>query len=336
MSKYNILITGTGGCGVGEGLYKSLKNIDKYTIFTCNSSDNSLFIFDLPERSFIVPKAQDENYCEVIIEICKKNNIKVVIPGSEHELVVLVDSRALFDKEEITIFANTNDVIKTFDSKWETFIRLSDLDIKTPDTTLDINDTEFFKRNSYPVILKPIYGNGSKNIFVIESEEELFCMAKYLNIKGVNFVVQEYIGNANEEYTISVLSDLEGNYLGSIVFKRLLAGGFSQFIECESFDELDLIAQRISQQVNSKGPLNIQCRLVNDILYVFEINPRFSGTSPFRALLGFNEVDILFEKMFEGTTNFDKNKIQVGSFGVRGFQEKVYSKEIKSKVTTFN
>lgn len=336
MSKYNVLITGTGGCGVGEGLYKSLMNIDKYTIFTCNSSNNSLFIFDLPERSFIVHKANDENYCEVILEICKNNNIKVIIPGSEHELVVLVENRELFEEEGITIFANTNDVIKTFDSKWETFLSLKRLGIKTPDTTLNINDHEFFERNSFPVILKPIYGNGSKNIFVIESREELDCMAKYLDIKGVDFVVQQYIGNAEEEYTISVLSDLDGNYLGSIVFKRLLASGFSQFIECESFDELDLTAQQIAKLVHSKGPLNIQCRLVNGVLYVFEINPRFSGTSPFRALLGFNEIDILFGKMFEGANNFDKSKIQVGSFGVRGFQEKVYRKEIQLKVTTFD
>lgn len=84
--------------------------------------------------------------------------------------------------------------------------------------------------------------------------------------------------------------------------------------------------------INSKGPLNIQCRMVDNELYVFEINPRFSGTSPFRTLFGFNEADILVTKMNEGKSSFDKSKVKIGCFGVRGFQEKVYRNEVKSMI----
>lgn len=333
---YNILITGTGGCGVGEGLYKSLKPIKKHTIFSCNSSDNSLYIFDETEKSFIVPPANNENYSNIILDLCLKNNIKVIIPGSEPELAELVRCRNQFTNEGIVIFANTAEVIDTFDNKWETFLRLNSLGIKTPDTIIDINDKDFFERNTYPLIIKPVNGNASKNVFLINTEKELNCISTYLNLKKIPFVIQEYIGSATEEYTISVLSDLSGQYLGSIVLKRILAGGFSQFVECESFEELDQIAQNIALKVNSKGPLNIQCRIMNDELYVFEINPRFSGTSPFRTLLGFNEADILLKKEFEDMNIFDMNSIKTGYFGVRGFQEKIYNKKIKSKVIGFN
>lgn len=332
MSIYNILITGTGGCGVGEGLYKSLKPLEKYAVFSCNNSDNSLFVFDDTEMSFIVPSATDSNYCAAILKICRQNDIKVIIPGSEHELTILISNREKFDEAGVIVFANTAEVITTFDNKWETFLKLSSLNIHTPDTTLDINDEAFFKRNNFPLIVKPIYGNASKNVFVIDSMDELHCIIQYLNYKRISFVIQEYIGTANEEYTISVLSDLDGNFLGSIVLKRNLAGGFSQFVVCEEFEELDEIAQKIAKDVNSKGPLNIQCRMMHGELYVFEINPRFSGTTPFRTLLGFNEADILFQKVFEGVNNFDKNEIKVGSFGVRGFQEKIYNNQVKSEV----
>lgn len=335
MSEYNILITGTGGCGVGEGLYKSLKGLSNYNVYSCNSSDNSLFVFDEPEKSFIVPAAKDPSYCDIIISICKEHQIPVVIPGSEQELVVFVNNREKFTAENILIFANTADVINTFDNKWETFVRLSALGIKTPDTTLSVSDQEFFKRNSFPVIVKPIYGNASKNVFIVDSAEELEYIDKFLKLKNINFVIQEYVGSAKEEYTISVLSDLGGNFLGSIVLKRILAGGFSQFVECEDYEELNQIAQGIAKAVDSKGPLNIQCRMMNGSLYVFEINPRFSGTSPFRTLLGFNEADILMNKTYKEINVFDASKLKVGYFGVRGFQEKVYANEIKSKVKLF-
>ena len=335
MTRNNILITGTGGCGVGEGLYKSLEPLNKYTLFNCNSSENSLFLFDKPSHSFIVPPAKSHNYCDTIIKICKENNIKNILPGSEPELITLVNNRVQFEKENILIFANTSDVINTFDNKWETFIKLDTLNIRTPDTTINLNDSLFFERNNYPLVVKPIIGNASKNVFTIYSNEELVCITQYMTLKNVPFVIQEYVGIAEEEYTISVLSDFSGDYLGSIVFRRILAGGFSQYVECDLFEEIDKIAQDVALTISSKGPLNIQCRLVNGELCIFEINPRFSGTTPFRTLLGFNEADILLSKVLENKIVFDKENIQTGSFGVRGFEEKVYAKIFKDKVKKY-
>jgi carbamoyl-phosphate synthase large subunit len=37
-------------------------------------------------------------------------------------------------------------------------------------------------------------------------------------------------------------------------------------------------------------------RFVNGKVVVFEINPRYSGTSSFRAMVGYNEPDILIRK----------------------------------------
>ena len=336
MLNKNVLVTGTGGCGVGEGIFKSLTELQEYNVFTCNSSDNSLFVFDNPERSFIVPKAVSVNYFEVLIEICKEHQIGVIVPGSEQELVVFVNQREQFTAQGITIFANTSEVIGVFDNKWETFLKLRQLGINTPDTCLDGQDASFFfERNQYPIIIKPVYGNASKNVFIINNKEEYNCISQYLRLKKIQFVIQEYVGTSEEEFTISVLSDFNGNYLGSIVLKRILAGGFSQFIECEEFKELDNAAIKIAEQIHSKGPLNIQCRLYNGKLSVFEINPRFSGTTPFRTLLGFNEFDILFKKTFEGVNIFKREKLKLQSFGVRGFQEKIYEKKIKTSIKIY-
>ena len=331
MLKTNILITGTGGCGVGEGVYKSLCQFEEYRLFSCNSSDNSLFLFNNAEDSFIVPVATTENYYKTIVNICRQHQINVIIPGSEHELLVLVNHRETFRKNGITILANTNTVINTFNNKWETFVALKSQSIKTPDSTLDIKDGDFFKRNSFPLVIKPVVGNASKNVFVVNHKAELECIANYLIMKNVPFVVQEHIGSADEEYTISVLSDFSGNYIGSIVFKRILAGGFSQYIECEKFPELDDIAQNIASKVNSKGPLNIQCRIMNGELYVFEINPRFSGTTSLRAMVGYNEPDVLLRRHLFQEEIPSHFRYDTG-FITRGLSETAISPEMTSRV----
>ena len=63
--------------------------------------------------------------------------------------------------------------------------------------------------------------------------------------------------------------------------------------------------------MGSRGPLNIQCRKTKEGIYTMEINPRFSGTSPMRALMGYNEPDILIRKYLLGQ-NIVKIKYKKG------------------------
>ena len=51
--------------------------------------------------------------------------------------------------------------------------------------------------------------------------------------------------------------------------------------------------ERLAGIMGSKSPLNVQLRVIDGKVYIFEINPRFSGTTAFRALAGFNEPDIM-------------------------------------------
>lgn len=72
------------------------------------------------------------------------------------------------------------------------------------------------------------------------------------------------------------------------------------------YKEVDVDAKEMA----SRGPLNIQCRKVEEKVYPFEINPRFSGTTSLRALVGYNEPDILVRKhvLREEITSIDYKK----------------------------
>jgi carbamoyl-phosphate synthase large subunit len=53
----------------------------------------------------------------------------------------------------------------------------------------------------------------------------------------------------------------------------------------------------IAEKLGSTGPLNFQGRMHNGKFYIFEINPRFSGTSFMRAMSGFNEADLWIKNL---------------------------------------
>jgi carbamoyl-phosphate synthase large subunit len=84
----------------------------------------------------------------------------------------------------------------------------------------------------------------------------------------------------------------ENQRLGSVL---ALSNGISQG-EIGPFPEVTQQCEEIAVALGTRGPLNIQCRLVDGKVYVFEINPRFSGTTSLRAMVGFNEPDLLIRR----------------------------------------
>jgi carbamoyl-phosphate synthase large subunit len=84
----------------------------------------------------------------------------------------------------------------------------------------------------------------------------------------------------------------------------VVSSGVSQGV-LAAFNTVADQCQTIAEALESRGPLNLQLRMVDGKASVFEINPRFSGTTSIRALAGFNEPDILLQTELVGV-NFEK------------------------------
>ncbi len=89
----------------------------------------------------------------------------------------------------------------------------------------------------------------------------------------------ESVRHDAKEYAIST-----GYSQGFIVNNRRVAG----------------LCEQLAITLGSRGPLNVQLRLDGDRIVVFEVHPRFSGTTPIRADAGFNEPDVLLRNFLDG------------------------------------
>lgn len=323
-----VLVTAIGGGGHGDQVLKALRiaGVDKYEIYGADANP------DCPQSSKVdkfinLPYSNDPNYLDDLLDACKKHNIKALFHGCEPELEVFAENKEKIVSEGIFLPINKPSLIKLCMDKIETNAKLASLGFNSPNYLRVTSVEELEKVDWFPVVVKPSKGSGgSANVFIAQNKRELQGLANYLGLglTAQSFIIQEYVGTPENEFTVGVLHDLDGEFINTIAVKRHLKNGLSirasvpnttgkkelgnRLVissgvsqgEIGQFAEVTAQCKDIAEKLGSAGPLNIQCRVVNGIVKVFEINPRFSGTTSLRALVGFNEPDILIRKHLYG------------------------------------
>ena len=83
--------------------------------------------------------------------------------------------------------------------------------------------------------------------------------------------------------------------------RRDLRDGNTYRAYVEAFPELNVEVRRMAEALGAHGPANFQFRLdAQGRAKVFEINGRFSGTTPLRMRAGFNEVEMVLRRILRG------------------------------------
>jgi carbamoyl-phosphate synthase large subunit len=268
-----------------------------------------------------LPVASSNDYIEKLLELIARYDAQFLIPGSEPELIKLSKNLDAFSSSSAKVLINAPQVISTCVDKQLTFDFLTSNGFYVPRTVMleDAHD-EIDPPMSFPCIIKPSQGGGgSAATFLAQDEEELEFFIRYLVKYGYRPLIQEYIPDAENEYTVGVLHSPKGNLLGTVVLKRQILAGLSNRIrianqtgrpemgktlavssgisqgEIVEFEPVRSMSVKIAQTIGSVGPLNIQGRWDGSRFVPFEINPRFSGTTPMRALAGFNEPERMIE-----------------------------------------
>lgn len=329
MEKHNVLVTSIGGISVGNSIAKALCSTKRYNIFSTDINPLSSGLF-LSKKGYIVPPASDSKYIKKLIEICRECRAEAIFPGHEAEIKVISDNRERFE-EEIQPMINSRVLIDKCFDKFEQASFLSSKRIKSPKTVFLDNSKELVDEFGFPLVIKAatvLGGGGSKSVYIVKDKEELDFYKKRGEQLGTKLILQEYIGSTTAEYTIGVITSKKGKMIDSIIMHRGLVGpskrevyrygkttygtssGISQGI-FEDNPQVQKAAEEIALKVGSCGPLNIQARLVDDELVVFELNPRFSASTSMRAGVGFNDPDIVFRNFVLGEEfgrlNYQKN-----------------------------
>jgi carbamoyl-phosphate synthase large subunit len=319
--KKTVLVTGTGGRSVGSGVLHSLLRVsqdvrDRWTVIAADADPFAWGLYKT-EKSIILPLATDSGYVPAIKDAVRKYEIDAIIPGTEVETVVLAKNRDCI--APTAVIANLAALMPLMMDKFAAADTLKALGYSTI-PTVKLDEWELIlEQHDFPLIVKPTRGTGgSRGVRIAVNKEMLLRIIETTDSSSAP-CVQPYLGTADTEFTVGVLSHTDGSIIDSIVLRRKLSGlslletvkvgdascsistGYSQgFIE--SHPEIAHFCETLALKLGSCGPLNVQLRIAgeNRVPYVLEIHPRFSGTTPIRADAGFNEVDLMLRNAING------------------------------------
>ncbi|MEO8149875.1 MAG: ATP-grasp domain-containing protein [Bacteroidia bacterium] len=356
-AQIKILITGVGGGNVGEQIFKALRcGKNDYHITASNTNMEALSVINSEEK-VLLPLAKNESYINSLVSVIEANQIEFLIAGSEPELRVISNNLHQINESGVKVLINNKNAIETGLDKFKTNETLRNAGFKTPESLI-LNQGDFDKNipnKGYPWVVKPVAGgSGSSGTFIAQNKNEALFFAGYLIKLGYQPLMQQYIGNAESEFTIGVLNMPDQTLAGTFILQRQIETGLSNKIKVPNYSgndslgkhlvissgitqgrvvfntEIEKTVNAIAAELKSCGPLNVQGRWHQNSFYPFEINPRFSGTSSMRAMAGFNEPEMMID--WYKTGEFKKPEIVQGNF-TRGLTEYFTRDEVQNKLS---
>lgn len=286
----NILILSVGRRVELVKLFKEASRkfsiVSKIVAVDCSNTAPGLYFAD---RHYLIPRIKDDNYLDSLINICNQENIALIVPTIDTELIKLSDNKDYLENNtKAKVLISSPDCINICRDKTKTYNFFMENKFNCPRTLSkkEINNQEY----QFPLFIKPKNGSSSINAFKVNSQCELEFFLSYIKEP----IVQEFIDGT--EYTIDVLTDFESNVI-SIVPRIRLAVRSGEILKGK-IEKNELIIEDVKRLVKCLkpiGPITVQCIVTdsNEINYI-EINPRFGGGAPMSIKAGANSCLALY------------------------------------------
>lgn len=281
-----VLVTGVGS-NVGQGIIAGVKaNDPKNWILGVDISDVCAGYF-MCNKGAKVPYSVDPIYIPKITQLIKSNHIDIVLLGVDAELQVYANNKDAIESETgCKIIISDPELVKKCTDKYLTSVMLKELELNYPLTIIDEDIDAMAGKLGFPLVAKPRRGNGSKGIFIIHSRAELLALINKIPL--VDYCFQEFLNG--DEYTCGLLYDKNNRFSDCIVMKRELYNGTTVKASVMDVPEIQKLIDNFGSSVKAFGSINLQLKLTPSGPKIFEINPRFSGTTAFRLKAGYNDV----------------------------------------------
>ncbi|MBN1787197.1 MAG: ATP-grasp domain-containing protein [Sedimentisphaerales bacterium] len=283
--QFNILFTCIGR---RVSLLNSFKKAAKELHLKCQffGTEQTVFssAFQLCDKKFIVDPVSHQKYINQLLQIVRKNNVKVLVPTVDLDLKELALNKDKFAEYGCKVLVSSPEVVGICQDKRETFKFLKKHNFDTPQT-MTAPQAIAKKSLKYPCFLKPWDGYASRGTAVVRNRKELAFYANSIP----NCIVQEFIKGF--EYTCDCFIDFEYQVRCVVPRKRLevRSGEVSKGQTVKNKKIMEETAKLAKTLQAGPGIITIQLILTQEQNIKFvEINPRFGGGAPLSIKAGAN------------------------------------------------
>ncbi len=283
----NILILAAGTRNkVVQAFKKELNGKGKVIVTDCSNLAPAIYDAD---GFYLVPRITDPKYLDIILDICKKENISGVLSLIDPELSLLAKEKNRFLEIGVTPIISDYDLVETCFNKYRFYELMKEYAIPTGECFVE-KDAFFEAKNAgkidYPVFAKPVCGSASININKVTTDEEIKVLFDLYD----DLMIQEYM--SGREYGADVYIDMISGKCTSIFVKKKIkmrAGETDKSVSVKNSRLFEMIRTFV-EKAGFRGIIDIDIfhDEVKDVFYFSEVNPRFGGGYPHAYACGVN------------------------------------------------
>lgn len=308
------------GSGVGESVVRSLR-LSGLPVRIAGYGDPYAHSAPDCDTFTIVPPVHDDGYVEALMDAAVRDHVALLIPGLDDDVVIVAEQADAFAAEGVVPLVSDVRLVAACRDKGRIDAledALSETGRLTAMTSSPMAARDLVTQGllHLPMVAKPRRGRGSLGVRVIttvEELDELILEARRASARDSDMVVQELLLPAQgtpargailadahkgrlrqvEEISIQLIADRSGEPMAWMATCNTLRNGTPVVARPFEDPSVDAAAERLMAHLPSlgwRGPMNVQGRITDDGFRAFEANPRFTGITASRALLGWNEV----------------------------------------------
>lgn len=302
MTDYNILILSAGRrVELVQSFQKAAQRLKiSSTVIAGDCSETAPALY-LADKKVILPRISEGHYIDEIIGLCKEENVRLLIPTIDTDLLLLSKERERIESESGALVMLSNpEMISICRDKIKTQGFLEENEFKVPkmytDDELSSEDLRF------PLFIKPKSGSSSVDAFKVNSAEELTTYMALVKEP----IVQDFM--EGEEFTVDVFLDFFGKLI-TVVPRLRMATRSGEISKGKIIKDQEIIKdiKRLVEILKPIGHITVQVmKTVRGIEYI-EINPRFGGGAPMSIQSGADSCENLYRLLRGETLEYNEN-----------------------------
>ena len=248
------------------------------------------------DKYYQVPRITDPGYIDLIIDICKKEQISAVLSLIDPELSLLAENEEKFEEIGVKIIGSSYKLCEMALDKMQMYTWLKAHGYNCAKSYVEKNafygDLELGVI-TFPVFVKPVRGSASIAINKVYDKETLELLWEHND----NLMIQEFLNG--QEIGADCYIDMISKKLVSVFTKKKIIMRAGETDKAVSFKDESLftLIERFVKECAWTGQIDIDIFEINGEYYISEVNPRFGGGYPHAYECGCNHMKLILNNL---------------------------------------